>query len=82
MELDSNIVYLNYVNKSYRENRGYMAIQIFDLVEDRCLYLKYGYYDERIDKLIDMVNGLVPKKYRRATSTNFLSKRIRYNELY
>ncbi|MCO5259952.1 MAG: hypothetical protein M9916_07400 [Crocinitomicaceae bacterium] len=67
---DSNKTYANYVNKSYREDRGYMSIQISDLVEDRCLYLKYGYYDERIDKLIDMVNELVPKKYRKEFQIN------------
>ena len=46
-------------------HKSYMNIQIHDLVKRKSLYLKYGYYDERIDKLIDMVNGIVPRKYRK-----------------
>lgn len=46
-------------------HKSYMIIQINDLVEGKSLYLKYGIYDERIDKLIDMMNELIPKKYRK-----------------
>lgn len=46
------------------EHKSYIVIQINDLVKRKSLYLKYGLYDERIDKLIDMVNDLIPKKYK------------------
>ncbi|MBW7869183.1 MAG: hypothetical protein H3C31_12775 [Brumimicrobium sp.] len=46
-------------------HKSYMNIQVHDLVKRKSLYLKYGCYDERIDKLIDMVNGIVPRKYRK-----------------
>jgi hypothetical protein len=52
-------------NFSYKTHKGYMIIQITDLVENRCLYLKYGCYDYRIDKLIDMLIEIIPKKYRK-----------------
>lgn len=47
----------------YRDHYLPMGILFFDCYKGTCSYLEYEYYDEGVDKLLDMFGEIIPKKY-------------------
>jgi len=63
-----NINGLNEPDLSCIEHRNKISIICFNIISGESTYFEYGYYDESIDTLINIINNIVPKKFRREFS--------------